>query len=174
MHITVTCYWSIIFPNPGVVKIYIPRQYKEIAVDVVESQLEKERQRHRMQSTEVPVDPNSNDVRVVIGRGWIVQHVLMPKMYRSVVVHEVPDDILLEDVLTWLGDIGEVVQHKSWVNNGKAGVSVLFHDPQQALQAVQLAGIENCGFIVKPDYKTTSTANNSITHSANFTVKVIV
>ena len=144
------------------------QQHKRNSLEVVEDRLETHRKRFRSCTMEKPLKEDSNDVRIILGSGGIVQHVLMPNMYRSVVVSNILEELTLENVLNFLGKDEEILEHKVWYKNEKMHISVLFQDPDQAMQNVQLASVPNCGFIVRP-----SASIRRSLHPTKFKVKVI-
>jgi len=79
-----------------------------------------------------------DNVRLVIGSGGIIQHVLMPHHYRTIIVKGSTDSHWKDDVLRSLAEYGEIIDNSEPKVFGQreCRMFVTFRNPDDAVKAV--------------------------------------
>ena len=133
----------------GKLKVYTQSRYHQEAQRLIEGHLSSVREIFKKKQFEWGVTKKEDDVRLVIGLGGEVQHVLMPYHYRHVVAKGPPDQNWTEDVLTSLTQFGEIDYSEIKVFSKECRMFVTFRNPNDASQAVTMLEAPE-GIVIMP------------------------
>ena len=126
--------------------VYVMPHLEVAATAVVAESIANEKGRLAAEWSDVALGDGGGGVRVVLGRGGAVTHLLMPDEYRTVVITEASDDA---DVMHALCQIGPMVNYTRFKAKDKSQGwgEVTFDQPENARRAVN----ENSGvFSARP------------------------
>ena len=117
--------------------VYVTPDLEDTATAVVAEKIASEKGRLAAEDIEVALGggDGDGDVRMVLGRGGAVSHLLMPEEYRTVVISDASDDA---DVMHALCRIGPMANYSRFKGKDKSqgwGI-VTFDQPEHALRAV--------------------------------------
>ncbi|XP_067054125.1 uncharacterized protein [Acropora muricata] len=134
----------------------------------VERCLEQSRRVLRCEDKEESLREGCEGTRIVWGPAGEVQDVLMPHMYRTVTVNDVPDSQM---VINRLKSFGEVVKHHLNQGDGKSRVFVTFKRSEDAYLAVKSSSeaSRDFSFDVRPNH---SISNGVHSQVSGFKLKV--
>ena len=134
----------------------------------VERCLEQSRRVLRCEDKEESLKEGCEGTRIVWGPAGEVQDVLMPHMYRTVTVNDVPDSQM---VINRLRSFGEVVKHHLNQGDGKSRVFVTFKRSEDAYLAVKSSSeaSRDFSFDVRPNH---SISNGVHSQVSGFKLKV--
>ena len=134
----------------------------------VERCLEQSRRVLRCEDKEESLKEGCEGTRIVWGPAGEVQDVLMPHMYRTVTVNDVPDSQM---VINRLKSFGEVVKHHLNQGDGKSRVFVTFKRSEDAYLAVKSSSeaSRDFSFDVRPNH---SISNGVHSQVSGFKLKV--
>ena len=113
--------------------VYVTPDLEDTAAAVVAEKIATEKSRLAAEDIEVAL--GGGGVRMVLGRGGAVSHLLMPDEYRTVVISDASDDA---DVMHALCRIGPMANYSRFKGKDKSqgwGI-VTFDQPEHALRAV--------------------------------------
>ena len=120
----------------GQVKIFVPPFHIVKALSVVGRHLEENRKLLRDEQREEYVKDDCQGSRIVWGQGGEVKELLMPHMYRTVVVGEIQDGNALI-TLDYLKSFGDIVKHNFKEENGKMRLFATLKYSEDAATAVK-------------------------------------
>ena len=121
----------------GVITVFSQSAYHAQALQLIEGHLSNSRENLKKTQYEVGLTKPGDDVKLVIGLGGSVQHVLMPYHYRTVVLKGPPDGEWLEEIMAFLSQQGEIEKEYSKSRKQDCRLFVTFRSPQDAVQAVR-------------------------------------
>ena len=123
--------------DKGVITVFSHSSYHAQALQVIEGHLGCVRENLKKEQHEMGLTKQDDDVKLVMGVGGSVQHVLMPYHYRKVVVKGPPDGDWLGTVMTSLSQYGKI--EKKYSKSGKQNccLYVTFYNPDDAVNAVR-------------------------------------
>ena len=122
----------------GMLHIYCQPQYHEKVKFQIKKRLDSERMALKRVRFEEGVTSQEDNVRVVLGLGGCVEHVLMPYQHRGVVVKGPDNTEWTNTVLESLLQFGDIERHTTKVfgKPRECRLFVTFYDPGVAQQAV--------------------------------------
>lgn len=139
----ITCNMAPVVIEPvedqGLVTLFSQSCYHGQVRSLVEKRLVSERERLRKEYVECGVTMKEEDnVRLVVGSGGIIQHVLMPYHYRTIIVKGSTDSHWKDDVLRSLAEYGEIIDNSEPKVFGQreCRMFVTFRNPDDAVKAV--------------------------------------
>jgi ATP-dependent RNA helicase DHX8/PRP22 len=119
-------------PEKGLLVIHTSRDKHAVTSEVVDKRVNAVRDEMQKCQFEYGVTSKDDDVRVVLGIGGCIQHVLMPYEYRTLVVKGEYDEKWLGEFVDHLVVYGEIEKHtrrSSYIS------LVTFRSPEQAYMA---------------------------------------
>ena len=128
----------------GQVKIFVPPVHIVKALSVVGRHLEENRKLLRDEQKEEYLKEDCQSSRIVWGQGGEVQELLMPHMYRTVTVGEIPDGNALV-ILDYLRLFGDIVKHSFKEQSGKMRLFATFKYSENAAMAVKVSASNPMG-----------------------------
>ena len=135
----------------GQMKIFIPPNYSEKALFIVESHLEQNRRSLRCEDKEEQLTAECQGTRIVWGPGGEVQEVLTPYMYRTVTVVDTQGGQM---ALDYLKSFGDVVKHQFKEQGGQTRLFATFKKAEAAYEAVKSSSdiSQDSSLIVQPKH----------------------
>ena len=121
----------------GVITVFSHSSYHAQALQVIEGHLSYVRESLKKEQHEMGLTKQDDDVKLVLGLGGSVQHVLMPYHYRTVVVKGPPDGDWLGATITSLSQYGQIVKEYSKIGKKNCRLVVTFYNPDDAVNAVR-------------------------------------
>jgi ATP-dependent RNA helicase DHX8/PRP22 len=156
--------------NSGQVDLFVPKNHTDKATEFVQSYLEEKRNKLRRETRECTVIAESHALRIVLEKGLIVQQILMPGMYRSVVVKKRPNDKWdSENVKRFLCDFGNIIDF----NFGGNMYFATYEKAEEARTAVQHCPMfEEPRYIVEPKKPRKTSHQTRESSHLNFRVEI--
>ena len=130
----------------GEIKIFLQKCYHASVHKLLLEQVENLKNDLLLQVHECGVSDDSDNVRVVVGNGGSVKHVLMPDEYRTVVVKARKNDSSLEwpkELLYKLSAYGQIEKHDHKIFEREQKLFVTFYKPEDAQRSIQVKLPEN-------------------------------
>ena len=119
----------------GLIVIHANSAYHKPVRQVVDKRLNAARSKMLHQQFEWGVTEKNDDVRVVLGTGGSIRHVLMPYDYRTLIVKGYDDEQWLLSFLEHLKTYGEIDNHFQRKSGRSCICNVTFCSPQDAYVA---------------------------------------
>lgn len=123
--------------DKGMITVFSQSGYHAQALQLIDGHLSNSRENLKKTQYEVGLTKPDDDVKLVMGLGGSVQHVLMPYHYRTVVLKGPPDGEWLEEVRTFLSQQGEIEKEYSKFRKQDCRLFATFRSPQDAVRAVR-------------------------------------
>ncbi len=122
----------------GIVKVFCQHHYHSIVKHVLEGKLDLLRTSLKKVQYEDGVTKQDDNVRMVLGLGGCIQHILMPYQYRKVVVKGPQDAGWTDELLLSLSKFGDIERSntKIFSKQGECRLFVTFQNPGHASEAV--------------------------------------
>ena len=123
----------------GIIHIFCQPRYHEKAKLILKEKLDSERLALRSVRSEEGVTSKEDNVRMVLGLGGCIEHVLMPYQYRGVVVKGPDNTEWTSGVLESLLLFGDIERHnvKVFGKSRECRLFITFYDPNVAQQAAE-------------------------------------
>ena len=124
-------------PDCGLLQIFTPQIFHNNVRLVIDKKIEVARDNLRKECFEAGVTKEEDDVKVVLGTGGSIQHILMPGEYRTLICQGPTDGQWMEPVLTAMRRVGEIEKEETKTFK-QARLFITFSDPVDASKAAQL------------------------------------
>ena len=124
--------------DKGVITVFSHSSYHAQILQVIDGHLSYVRENLKKEQHEVGLTKQDDDVKLLMGLGGSVQHVLMPYHYRTVVVKGPPDGDWLGATMTSLSQYGEIEKEYSKIGKQNCRLFATFYNPDNAVNAVRL------------------------------------
>ena len=152
--------------DKGSITVFSQSSYHAQALQVIEGHLSHVRESLKKEQHEVGLTKPDDDVKLLMGLGGSIQHVLMPYHYRTVVVKGPRDGDWLGAIMTSLSRYGEIEKKYSKIGKQNCHLLVTFYNPDDAISAVSSQESPE-GILIEPHLQ-----HNSGEVGAMFTLKI--
>ena len=125
-------------PELGVFRVYINDRYHTKMKELLEVKLRRvQNEMKAKMSQEIGITKPQDDFRVVLGPGGIVQHILLPNHYRTVIVKGPVETWWIDQIKVILTQFGNIVEvNPKSVKTGNH-LYVTYDNPDSATKAVE-------------------------------------
>ena len=152
--------------DKGIITVFAHSSYHTQVLQLIEGHLSYVKENLKKTQYEMGLTKQSDNVRLVMGLGGSVQHVLMPYHYRTVMIKGPPDEDWLEMMLTSLSRHGEMEKKVSKLRKQDCLLFVTFCNPVNAVDAVTSLEVPE-GITIEPYLQ-----HGSGGTGANFTLRI--
>ena len=139
----------------GRVSIYSSKKFHNCLREFLSKRIRAVRDDLRVGFIESGVTRPDDDVRVVLGRGGAIEHVLMPHQYRTIVVKG-PSVALLNEVVPSLTDNGTILSTQLKEFKNEAKLLITYSKPSMAVHAVSTLTDVPKGVTISPQLQKSS------------------
>ena len=150
----------------GIITVFVHSSYHTRVLQLIEGHLSNIKEYLKKAQYEMGLTKQADNVRLVMGLGGSVQHVLMPYHYRIVMIKGPPDEDWLEMMLTSLSQHGEIEKKVSKLRKWDCLLFVTFRNPVDAVDAVTSLEVPE-GITIEPYLQHSSGGTG-----ANFTLRI--
>ena len=123
--------------DKGIITVFAHSSYHTRVLQLIEGHLSNVKENLKKAQYEMGLTKQDDNVRLVMGLGGCVQHVLMPYHYRTVKIKGPPNEDWLEMMLTSLSQHGEMEKKVTKLRKQDCLLFVTFRNPVDAVDAVR-------------------------------------
>ena len=125
----------------GEIVIFLQEHYHEAIRELYQKQIDTIKEELFVQVHECGVSQNNDIVRLIVGNGGLLKHVLMPDQYRTVMVKARDDDSSLvwpEMLIEMFSTYGRIEKYDHKMFKKEQKLFVTFYQPEAAMRSIQL------------------------------------
>ena len=128
------------FHDKGQVSIVLQDCYHTEVLEVLQAQINNIREELLVQVQEYGVTADIDNVRIVIGTGGLIKHILMPDQYRTVVLktNDCNNYGFEEDLREKVAEFGSIEKCDYKIFKKEQALFVTFYHPEDAMKCIQM------------------------------------
>ena len=131
--------------DKGEINVILQECYHTAVSELLQAQIDNIKEELSVQIHECGVTNDIDNVRIIIGAGGIIKHILMPDQYRTVVIKtsDTDDYQFTEKLHEQLSTYGSIEKFDHKMFKREQALFVTFHHPEDAMKSIQMILSEN-------------------------------